>query len=238
MQFEYRGFLSNNFMKDSLHYDSNVDSGGTQMSNIVAFKQAEITPPTNEKSTVLNRRDYITMKELKKLIELTKNLRNGDQTALMLTMAFRHGLRVSELVNMTWAQIFFDESQLHVIRCKKSRDSMQPIQGDELRMLRKQRRDNPNQRYVFLSERGAPYTSDGFRKRIARLIAKAKEKDPTSFDFNMTPHSLRHGCGHYLANSKRWETRRIQEYLGHVNIQHTVRYTELSGHKFNDLVFS
>ena len=47
------------------------------------------------------------------------------------------------------------------------------------------------------------------------------------------PHMLRHGCGYALAN-KGHDTRSLQGYLGHKNIQHTVRYTELSPTRFKD----
>ena len=51
--------------------------------------------------------------------------------------------------------------------------------------------------------------------------------------FKAHPHMLRHACGYALAN-KGHDTRALQAYLGHRNIQHTVRYTELSPTRFKD----
>ena len=45
---------------------------------------------------------------------------------------------------------------------------------------------------------------------------------------------LRHGCGYALANKGAHDTRAVQAYLGHRNIRHTVRYTELSPTRFKD----
>jgi type 1 fimbriae regulatory protein FimB/type 1 fimbriae regulatory protein FimE len=100
------------------------------------------------------------------------------------------------------------------------------IQGDEMRALRELKRsaDSP---FVFISERGTPFTRAGFAKMVARLGQEAK------FKFGVRPHMLRHACGYALANSGH-DTRALQAYLGHKNIQHTVRYTELSPTRFKD----
>ena len=96
------------------------------------------------------------------------------------------------------------------------------VQGDEMRALRALNREAP---FVFTSERGAPFTTAGFAKMIARAGVEAK------FKFGVHPHMLRHACGYALANN---DTRALQAYLGHKNIQHTVRYTELSPGRFRD----
>lgn len=208
------------------------------MTNVLAFKPTKKEAPTNVKSTVgIKERDYTTKDEVELLCKLAKKTRNGAQMALMINMAFRHGLRIGELVELRWAQVMLKDSKLVVYRLKNGDDSKHPIQGDELRALRALKRESNNSSFVFITERQAPYTTDGFRKKLSRMIAKHREDNPTDFDFKLTPHSLRHGCGHYLANEKRWETRRIQEYLGHKNINHTVTYTKLAGHKFDDLTF-
>jgi type 1 fimbriae regulatory protein FimB/type 1 fimbriae regulatory protein FimE len=101
-----------------------------------------------------------------------------------------------------------------------------PLQGDEMRALRELKRsaDSP---FVFTSERGTPFTRAGFAKMVARLGQEAK------FKFGVHPHMLRHACGYALAN-RGHDTRALQAYLGHKNIQHTVRYTELSPTRFKD----
>ena len=51
----------------------------------------------------------------------------------------------------------------------------------------------------------------------------------------VNPHMLRHACGHHLTNVRKADTRRVQDYLGHRDIRHTVLYTELDGNKFDGL---
>ena len=109
---------------------------------------------------------------------------------------------------------------LHVRRVKNGMPSMHPLQGDEMRALRELKR-SADSTFVFVSERGAPFTRAGFAKMVARLSVEAK------FKFGVHPHMLRHACGYVLAN-RGHDTRAPQAYLGHKNIQHTVRYTELS----------
>jgi type 1 fimbriae regulatory protein FimB/type 1 fimbriae regulatory protein FimE len=154
--------------------------------------------------------------------------RNGDRDSLMIRMAYRHGLRVSELVDLRWSQVNFDEARLHVRRLKGSKSSTHPIQGDELRALRKLRRDNPHGEFIFVSERGAPFSADGVQKMVARLAEKAGLGS-----LRPHPHMFRHACGYALAN-KGTDSRAIQDYLGHANAQSTVRYTQLSPERFKD----
>ena len=97
-----------------------------------------------------------------------------------------------------------------------------------MRALRKlQREQAPTSPFVFTSERGAPFTTAGFARLVERAGAAA------GFEFKVHPHMLLHACGFALAN-KGHDTRALQAYLGHRNIQHTVRYTELSPGRFKD----
>jgi len=79
---------------------------------------------------------------------------------------------------------------------------------------------------VYVSERGGPMTDSNVRKMIARAGAAA------SISFPVHPHMLRHATGYKLANDGH-DTRAIQQYLGHRNITHTTRYTELAADRFN-----
>jgi type 1 fimbriae regulatory protein FimB/type 1 fimbriae regulatory protein FimE len=79
-----------------------------------------------------------------------------------------------------------------------------------------------------VSERGGPLTENA----VGKLVARAGEA--AGLELEVHPHMLRHACGYYLAN-KGTDTRAIQAYLGHRNIQHTVRYTELAADRFNGL---
>jgi type 1 fimbriae regulatory protein FimB/type 1 fimbriae regulatory protein FimE len=116
---------------------------------------------------------------------------------------------------------------LHVRRLKHGVSSVHPLHGPELRALRKLQQANSGLAYVFLSERGSPLSDRTIRHIILRAGIDAQ------LPFPVHPHMLRHACGFYLAN-KGVDTRSIQQYLGHRNIQHTVRYTELAPQRFRD----
>ncbi len=111
-------------------------------------------------------------------------------------------------------------------RAKNGADSTHPLTGKEIRALRQLRRENLASRFVFNTERGGPVTRAWFLKLLNRLSVVAK------LPFQAHPHMLRHACGFKLANDG-VDTRALQHYLGHKNIQHTVRYTELRSDRFN-----
>jgi site-specific recombinase XerD len=132
------------------------------------------------------------------------------------------------VVDLRWDQIEFRTANLHVRRVKQGTPSTHPILGDELRALRRlQREQEPKSPFVFTSERDAPFSTAGFARMIERVGAAAK------LGFKAHPHMLRHACGYKLANDGH-DTRALQAYLGHKNIQHTVRYTELAPTRFKD----
>jgi integrase len=170
----------------------------------------------------------LTGAEVDRLIGAVKANRWGHRDATMILVAFRHGLRSSELVDLRWDQIDFTHAVLHVRRAKKGTPATHPVVGDEMRALRKlQREQDPKSPFVFTSERGSPFTTAGFARMVERAAVEAK------LGFPAHPHMLRHACGFALAN-KGHDTRALQAYLGHRNIQHTVRYTELSPGRFKD----
>ena len=176
----------------------------------------------------LRTREHLTEAEIERLMNAAGNNRWGHRDSLMILTAYRHGLRVSELVDLRWDQIDFDHATLHVRRAKKGTPATHPIVGDEMRALRRlQREQDPRSPFVFTSERGSPFTTAGF----ARLVERAGEA--AGLGFKCHPHMLRHACGFTLAN-KGHDTRALQAYLGHKNIQHTVRYTELAPGRFKD----
>src|SRR3954467_660087 len=173
-------------------------------------------------------REHLTGTEFDRLIDAARANRWGHRDATMILVAFRHGLRSSELVDLRWDQIDFTHAVLHVRRAKKGTPATHPVVGDELRALRKlQREQDPKSPFVFTSERGSPFTTAGFARMVERAALEAK------LGFPAHPHTLRHACGFALAN-KGHDTRALQAYLGHRNIQHTVRYTELSPTRFKE----
>jgi len=183
--------------------------------------------PVRLPNAQLRTREYLTPSEVAKLIKIAaQRSRYGQRDACLILLAYRHGLRVSELVGLKWDQVDVKAGLLHVRRAKNGTSSTHPMQGDELRALRQLARDWPaHGGFVFVSERGGPISADGVRKLITRTGEEAK------LPFPVHPHMLRHACGFKLANDGH-DTRALQLWLGHRNIQHTVRYTELSPARF------
>lgn len=185
-------------------------------------------PPKRRRNVEVRSREYLTDAEVNRLIAAAGENRNGHRNASMVLVAYRHGLRPAEVVALRWDAVDFNHGRLHVSRVKGSAASVHPLSGRELRALRRLKREqDPASPFMFTSERLAPFTTAGFRKMVARLGVAA------NFDFPVHPHMLRHACGYKLANDG-VDTRSLQAYLGHRNIQHTVRYTELSPDRFKD----
>ena len=158
-----------------------------------------------------------------------KDNRWGRRDATKVLIAFRHGLRASELVDLSWDQVDLEHALLHVRKVKNGRPATHPLTGKELRALRRlQREQELKSPFVFTSERGTPFTKRGFQAMVERA-GKA-----TGFDMKIHPHMLRHACGFKLANDG-VDTRTIQAYLGRKSIQHTARYTELAPTRFKSL---
>jgi integrase len=169
-------------------------------------------------------REHLTENEVERLIEATTSHRD----ATMILLAFRHGLRAAELVDLRWDQVDFSHGVLRVRRAKAGTPATHPLTGRELRALRRLQRDTGPSTHLFMSERKAPISTDGFQKMIERL------SDQVKLGFPVHAHMLRHACGFKMANDG-VDTRTIQAYLGHKDIRHTVRYTELSPVRFKGL---
>ena len=184
------------------------------------------SPPRKLKNLERRSREYLLPAEVKQLIEAAKKLgRHSDRDGVLILMAYRHALRVGELVNLRWDQVSFSEGKLHVNRLKHGDASVHYLEGDEIRALRKLQRDYPDSPYVFCSERKGPLTC----RSAHHIIARAGEK--AGLEFPVHPHMLRHAKGYQLA-SKAIDTRAIQAYFGHRNINHTVTYTQLDPERF------
>ena len=134
---------------------------------------------------------------------------------LLILMAFRHALRVSELVDIRWQQIHLDTATIDIRRAKNGTPGIHGLQGDELRLLRALRREHRHADFVFLSERKAPLSVDGAQKLIERLGEAAK------LPFPIHAHMLRHAAGYALA-ARGVDTRTLQAFMGHRSIANTV----------------
>jgi type 1 fimbriae regulatory protein FimB/type 1 fimbriae regulatory protein FimE len=202
----------------------------------VAKTKLKLVSPATEKRTVapgrrpnaeLRPREHLTEREVEKLIEAAKGNRWGQRDSTMLLIAFRHGLRASEVCGLQWSDVEFESATLHLRRAKGGATATHPLLGDELRALRALKREAKSP-FIFVSERGAPFSVAGLQKLVERVGVEAK------LPFKVHPHMLRHACGFVLAN-KGTDTRTLQGYLGHKSIQSTVRYTELAPNRFKDL---
>jgi site-specific recombinase XerD len=196
--------------------------------------------PSTESGTVVDfpvndegsRRAFLTPDEVERLMKAARSRgRYGHRDATMILLAYRHGLRVGELVTLRWDQIDLKLGRIHVRRLKGSEDSVHPLSGGEIRALRQVRRDQAlagdDGRHVFMSERGAPMTTRGFFKLVATAGAEAGLED-------VHPHLLRHAAGYKLVNDG-VDTRTIAASLGHRNLQNTARYTAMSATRFDGL---
>jgi type 1 fimbriae regulatory protein FimB/type 1 fimbriae regulatory protein FimE len=192
------------------------------------FRESSAKPPRKRPNSERRSREFLSPGEVDKLIEAAQKVgRHGHRDGTMIQIAYRHGLRVSELVALRWDQVDLNQGLLHVRRRKNGSPSTHPLHGPELRALRRIQRDYPSSPYVFTGERKGPLSDSCIRKLVARAGTVAR------VGFPVHPHMLRHAAGYKLANDGQ-DTRAIQHYLGHKNISHTVRYTELSPDRFKE----
>jgi type 1 fimbriae regulatory protein FimB len=174
-------------------------------------------------------RKHLVAAEVDKLLEAAKSSRNAARDRCFLLLMFRHGVRVSEACGLTLAQVDIASRVLHVARRKAGLSTTHPLRGDELRMIQPwlaaRARMQPDTDAFFLSERRGPLS-----RKTAWLMIRAYGKR-ADLPIDAHPHMLRHACGFALADQGA-DTRLIQDYLGHRNIQHTVKYTATNPARF------
>ena len=202
----------------------------------MANPNLRLVTPTTENRTVkprrapnaqLRTREHLTHAEVDQLIEAAKGNRHGARDGLMILLAYRHGLRAAEAVDLRWEQVDFKTASLHIRRAKNGTPATHPLSGREMRELRRHQRESAQSPFVFVSERGAPLSAPGFSRMIERAAIAA------DLGIKAHAHMLRHACGYKLANDGH-DTRAIQAYLGHRNIQNTTRYTALAPERFKE----
>ncbi len=186
------------------------------------------TPPPKITNCQKRSREHLFPREVGAMVKAAKRIgRHGLRDSTLILMTYRHGLRVSELVTLRWEQVDFAGGTIYINRLKHGVSSTHPLRGIELRALRQLQRKYPHSSYLFVSERGTVMAAATARGIIERAGKEA------GLSLSVHPHMLRHACGFYLA-SRGYDTRAIQAYLGHKQIQHTVHYTELSPTRFQD----
>jgi integrase len=139
----------------------------------------------------------------------------------------RHGVRAAEVVDLRWEQVDFKTASLHIRRAQNGTSATHPLSGREMRELRRHQRESAQSPFVLVSERGSPLSAPGFSRMVERAAVAA------DLGIKAYAHMLRHACGYKLANDGH-DTRAIQAYLGHRNIQNTTRYTALAPQRFKE----
>jgi type 1 fimbriae regulatory protein FimB len=184
-------------------------------------------PRTLDKT--MHDRKHLVAAEVEKLLEAAKGSRHAARDRCLLLLMFRHGLRVSEACGLMLSQVDVESRVLHVTRLKKGLSTTHPLRGDELRTIKtwlaERARMKPETDAFFISERRGPLS----RKTVWCMIGRYGECAGLPVDAH--PHMLRHACGFALADQGA-DTRLIQDYLGHRNIQHTVMYTATNPARF------
>jgi type 1 fimbriae regulatory protein FimE len=202
------------------------------MNTVVRLRASQAKKPTvsggRAKNADYRQREYLTESEIDKLLATAGNSRNPVRDRLLILLAFRHALRVSELVGLRWQQIGLDDATVHINRAKNGTAGIHGLQGDELRLLRQLRREHPHADFVFLSERKAPLSVDGAQKLIERLGVAAR------LPFPIHAHMLRHAAGYALA-ARGVDTRSLQAFMGHRSISNTVIYTAVADKRIRNI---
>jgi type 1 fimbriae regulatory protein FimB len=177
----------------------------------------------------MSNRKHLVVAEVEKLLATTKGARHEARDKCLLLLMFRHGLRVSEACGMVLSQVDIESRMLHVKRLKDGLSTTHPVRSDELRAIKDWLADRTRMKSdtaaFFLSERHRPLS----RKTVWVMIRAYGKK--AGLPLPVHPHMLRHACGFALADQGA-DTRLIQDYLGHRNIQHTVRYTATNPARF------
>jgi len=186
----------------------------------------EPLPLIRKKNIQYRSREYLTLAEVNKIVAAAGSRgRHRERDLALLLMMFRHGFRASEACNLKWDAVMLDEGTIWINRLKGSESGFHPLGEDEKEILLKLQTLYPNCIFVFPNERGNALSPDAVAKIVERSTLAAGVR------IKVHPHQFRHACGYHLA-SQGATTRDIQAYLGHKNIQHSVRYTAQNPKRF------
>lgn len=181
---------------------------------------------------MMDERKHLTGREVERLLDAAKGVRHEARDRCLLLLVFRHGLRVSEACGLKLSQVDTESRCLHVARLKQGLSTTHPLRTDELRTIKAWLKERaamaPPGDSFFVSERRTPLS----RKTVWACVRRYGEL--ANLPLPAHPHMLRHACGFALADQGA-DTRLIQDYLGHRNIQHTVRYTAANPARFEKL---
>ena len=165
-------------------------------------------------------------------MDAAKGSRHAARDRCLLLLMFRHGLPVSEACGLRLSQVDTESRVLHVARLKQGSSTTHPLRADDLWVIKawlaERVRMKPETDAFFISERRGPLS------RKTAWLATRTYGERAGLPVEGHPHMLRHACGFALADQGA-DTRLIQDYLGHRNIQHTVRYTATNPARFERL---
>ena len=186
----------------------------------------------------LRSREYLQTSEVDALLEAaSEHSRYRDRDYALILMMFRHGLRAVEAAMLEWKDIDLSRNSIYIRRVKGSQSGVHPLEPDEREALLKIQQSAVPQ--IFVNERQRsfliPATILGRADKatgISRVVERVGEA--ANLGIKVHAHMLRHSCGYWLANQG-YDTRLIQDYLGHKNIQHTVKYTTLNPERFREI---
>jgi integrase len=189
----------------------------------------------------LRNREYLFFSEVTTLLKTAQERsRYPERNYALILMMFRHGLRASEAAMLEWKDVDLTQNSIYIQRVKGSRSGVHPLLEDEREIILKLHQTDIPQ--IFMNERGrsflVPAKLPGRADEapgISRIVARIGEV--SNLNIKVHAHMLRHSCGYWLANQG-YDTRLIQDYLGHENIQHTVKYTKLNHERFRQLRWS
>jgi len=179
----------------------------------------------------VNRRRFLTAKEVQAMMQAAQHGPTGERDYCLILLAFRHGMRISELLDLHYRDLDLNEGRINVRRLKNGFSTVHPLRFDEREAIERWTQQRANWKAagksdaLFISRRGTPLS----RQQAYRIIRAAGEEAGTVTHTH--PHMLRHACGYELAE-RGADTRLIQDYLGHRNIRHTVRYTASNAARF------
>ncbi|HHK9517417.1 TPA: type 1 fimbria switch DNA invertase FimE [Klebsiella pneumoniae] len=179
----------------------------------------------------MNRRRFLTAKEVQAMMQAARQGPTGERDYCLILLAFRHGMRISELLDLHYHDLDLNEGRVNVRRLKNGFSTIHPLRFDEREaierwsLVRAGWKAADKTDALFISRRGTALS----RQQAYRIIRSAGENAGTVTHTH--PHMLRHACGYELAE-RGTDTCLIQDYLGHRNIRHTVRYTASNAARF------
>ncbi|EFK4279724.1 tyrosine-type DNA invertase [Escherichia coli] len=179
-------------------------------------------------------RKYLTQEEVRKLMDATDNMPFPERNRCLILMAFIHGFRATELLDLRLSDIDAAGKQLNIRRIKNGFSTSHPILPEEYKLIKKWLKKRKtlvhgiDGDWLFLSRKRRPLS----RQHFFTIIREAGRL--AGLPVSTHPHMLRHACGYALADNG-VDTRLLQDYLGHKNIQHTVRYTASNAARFSGI---